>query len=277
MFDLSTYRGVRRIVRDLHPDLIIADNLYMASVAPLAAVRDAPCPVLAQVADKWLVYQLRDWGLVLGPQTGPRRAAVNAVRVLIQRPLARRVRLDGIITVSDFIRRVYIDAGFPPDILETAYLGVDTRTLIPREPYILHDPVRLVFAGGLWEGKGPQVIVAALRLLGQMPGMPQFHLDVYGEGDKSFKQYLSSLIREAGVEDRVTFRGFVEVDALIKALAERDIFVFPSIWDEPFAIMPLLALGCGIPLVAARRRDARGVRGWRDSVADCAERSPGHG
>ncbi len=252
VFDLTTYRNVRRAVQQLRPDLVIADNLYMASAAPLLAVRDVPGPVLAQVADKWLIYQLRDWGLVLGPQTGTRRAVVGAVRTLIQRPLAHWVRLDGILAVSDFIRAFYVDAGFPCDRLETGYLGVDTRSMSPRSPYRLHDPVRLVFAGSLWEGKGPQVLVAALRLLRQMPGMPRFHLDIFGEGAEGFKQYLVGQIRDAGVEDQITFRGFVAVDALVKALAESDLFIFPSIWDEPFAIMPLLALGSGLPLVATR-------------------------
>ena len=252
VFDVTTYRDVRRVVRQLHPDLIIADNLYMASVAPLLAVRDMPCPVLAHAADKWLIYQLRDWGMVLGPQTGLRSVVIRAVRTLVQRPLALGVRVDGIITVSDFIRRIYARAGFPEDRMETGYLGVDTRSMTPRWPYTLHDPVRMVFAGGLWEGKGPQVAVAALGLLGQMPGLPRFHLDIFGEGAEGFKQYLASRIRDAGVESQVTFRGFVEVDALVKALTGSDLFIFPSIWDEPFAIMPLLALGCGLPLVATR-------------------------
>jgi len=252
VFDMTTYRNVRRVVRRLHPDLIIADNLYMASVAPLLAVRDMPCPVLAHAADKWLIYQLRDWGMVLGPQTGLRSVVVRAVRALVQRPLAHGVRLDGIITVSDFIRRIYAGAGFPQDRMETGYLGVDTRNMTPGSPYTLHNPVRLVFAGGLWEGKGPQVAVSALRLLGDMPGLPQFHLDVFGEGAEGFKQYLAGEIRTAGVETQVTFRGFVEMDALVKTLTGSDIFIFPSIWDEPFAIMPLLALGCGLPLVATR-------------------------
>lgn len=252
VFDATTCRNVRRLVRELEPDLVVADNLYLASAAPLWAVRDMPCPVVAHAADKWLIYQLRDWGMVLGPQTGLRSAVVRAVRILVQRPLAHGVRLDGIITVSDFIRKIYAGAGFPEARMETGYLGVDTRNMTPRSPYTLHDPVRLVFAGGLWEGKGPQVAVAALRLLGEMPGLPQFHLDVFGEGAEGFKQYLAGEIRTAGVETQVTFHGFVEIDALVKALTGSDIFVFPSIWDEPFAIMPLLALGCGVPLVAAR-------------------------
>ena len=35
-------------------------------------------------------------------------------------------------------------------------------------------------------------------------------------------------------------------------MRQSDVFVFSSIWDEPFAITPLQALGCGLPVVATR-------------------------
>ncbi len=250
VFDPITYRRVRRVVRQLRPDLILVDNLYMASAAPLLAVQDAPCPVIAQVADRWLLFILRDWGMVLRPQTRRHRLLVGAVRVLVQRPLSRWARIDGIVTVSNFIRDLYIRAGFPPEIIETHYLGIDTRIFRPGPEHPLHDPVRLIFIGSLWEGKGPQVAIRALRLLSRMEGLPCFHLDIFGDGAEGFKQYLRRLIREEGVEDRVTFHGFVPWPDLVRAMHEADIFVFPSIWDEPFAITPLQAMGCGLPVVA---------------------------
>jgi len=252
VFDLATYRNVRRTVRQLRPDIVVADNLYMASAAPLLAVRDAPCPVVAQVADKWLLFSLVDWSLVVQPRARSKKLAVRAVRQLIQRPLSHFVRLDGIVTVSNFIRGLYIGAGFSPDKLETKYLGVDNRLLLPGPAHPIHDPVRLVFAGGLWEGKGPQVIVRAMRLLSQRSDLPRFQLDLFGEGADGFKEYLRWLIREEGVEEHVSFHGFVALEQLVAAMRAADIFVFSSIWDEPFAITPLLALGCGTPLVATR-------------------------
>ena len=71
-------------------------------------------------------------------------------------------------------------------------------------------------------------------------------------GQKASSNISRILIREAGVEEQVTFHGFVARDQLVAAIRASDIFVFPSIWDEPFAITPLLALGCGTPLVATR-------------------------
>ena len=252
VFDPVTYRNVRHVVQQLRPDLIVADNLFMASAAPLLAVRDAPCPVVAQVADKWLLFILIDWGLAVQPGTPLRRRAVDAVRVLVQRPIARRVRLDGIVTVSNFIRGLYVDAGFPPELLETKYLGIHNEVFFPSPPHPLNDPVRLVFIGGLWGGKGPQVIVQALRILAQMEDMPRLHLDLFGNGTERFKRYLRKVIHEQGAEEMVTFHGFVPWERLVQAMHQSDIFVFSSIWDEPFAITPLQALGCGLPVVATR-------------------------
>jgi glycogen(starch) synthase len=252
VFDPVTYRNVRHVVQQLRPDLIVADNLFMASAAPLLAVRDAPCPVVAQVADKWLLFILIDWGLAVQPGTPLRRLAADAVRVLVQRPIARCVRLDGIVTVSNFIRGLYVDAGFPPEVLETKYLGIHNEVFFPGPPHPLNDPVRLVFIGALWEGKGLQVVVQALRILTQMEDMPRFHLDVFGDGTDRFKRYLRRVLHEQGVEDMVTFHGFVLWERLVQAMHQSDIFVFPSIWDEPFAITPLQALGCGLPVVVTR-------------------------
>ncbi|HEC35784.1 MAG TPA: glycosyltransferase family 1 protein [Anaerolineae bacterium] len=252
VFDPVTYRNVRRVVRQLHPDLVVADNLYMASASPLLAVRDVPCPVVAQVADKWLLFNLIDWGLAVRPRVALQRLFVKAVQALFQRPIARRVRLDGVVTVSNFIRNLYVRAGFAPETLETMYLGIDHKVFCPGPPHSLNDPVRLVFIGGLWEGKGPQVIVQALRILAQMDDMPRFHLDIFGDGTERFKRYLREVIRQTGIQEQVEFHGFVPWQILVQAMHQSDIFVFASIWDEPFAITPLQASGCGLPVVATR-------------------------
>jgi glycogen synthase len=252
IFDPVTYYNVRRVVQSLQPDLIVADNLFMASAAPLLAVRDAPCPVVAQTADKWLLFILADWGMVINPQTTLAHLIVKGGREFFQRPIARRVRLDGIAAVSNFIRDLYVQASFAPEKLETTYLGIHNEIFQPGPPHSLNDPVRLVFIGSLWRGKGPQVIIQAMRILNQMNDIPHFHLDIFGEGPEHFKRYLYREIKEAEVEDQVTFKGFVPREQLVQTMHQSDIFVFASIWDEPFAVTPLLALGCGLPLVATR-------------------------
>lgn len=252
VFDRVTYREVRQTVTRLEPDLVVAGNLYMASAAPLLAVRDLPCPVVAEVADKWLLFNLVDWGMVVRPTTRLQKLVVEGVRALVQRPLAKCVRLDGIATVSDFIRDLYIQANFDPQKMETMYLGIHAEVFRAGPSHPLNDPVRLVFIGSLWKGKGPQVIIRAMKLLRKMHDVPDLHLDLFGEGSSRFKHYLHNEIEEAGLEDNVTFQGFVPWERLVEVMHRSDVFIFSSIWDEPFAITPLQAMGCGLPVVAAR-------------------------
>ncbi|MEA3377709.1 MAG: glycosyltransferase family 4 protein [Chloroflexota bacterium] len=252
LFDPVTYHNTRRAAKQLNPDLVVAGNLYMASAAPLLAVRDLPCPIVAEVADKWLLFNLVDWGMVVKPRTSWQRLIVRGVQAFFQRRMARRARLNGIATVSNFIRELYTQAGFAPEELETTYLGIHEEVFKPGPPHPLNDPVQLVFIGSLWKGKGPQVIIRAMNLLNGMGGMPSFQLDLFGEGSDRFKRYLRKEIEKAGVENQVTFRGFVPWERLVETMHRADMFVFSSIWDEPFAITPLQAMGCGLPVVATR-------------------------
>jgi len=250
--DLKTYRNVRRVARQLQPDLIVADNLYLASSAPLLAVRDMPCPVIAQTMDKWLVYCLVDWGLIVKPAMAWQKFFVKIVQKLVQPYIARRVRLDGIATVSDFIRDFYIRAGVASQTMRSVYLGYDSTVFQPGPAHPLSDPVQLIFIGALWKGKGLQVIVRALEILRQVEELPRFHLNVFGEGGDGFKRYLNQVIHEAGIEEQVSFHGFVPWERLVQEMHQSDIFVFSSIWDEPFATAPLQASGCGMPVIATR-------------------------
>ena len=252
VFDLKTYCDTRRTINEIQPDLVVVDNQYMASAAPLLAVRDTPCPVIAQTMDKWLVYCLLNWELVVEPIGPLQKLFVRGVRESIQRFLARKVRLDGIATVSDFIRKYYVQAGFSPEKIESVYLGYDDAVFRPGSSHQLHEPVRLMFAGSLWKGKGPQIIVKALRTLNQRDELPGFQLDIFGEGTERFEKYLRSVIKEAGATQQVFLHGFVPWQELVKAMHRSDIFVFSSIWDEPFATIPLQAAGCGLPIVATR-------------------------
>ncbi len=52
---------------------------------------------------------------------------------------------------------------------------------------------------------------------------------------------------EAG--DRVHFSRVSRLD-LSKKIREADILIFPSEWEEPFGIVPLEAMACGVPVVA---------------------------
>ena len=93
--------------------------------------------------------------------------------------------------------------------------------------------------------KGFDVLLhAAARAAAQ--GAP-FRLEIGGDGPERVS--LKALAARLGIADRVTFCGWI--DDVAAFLADADLFVLPS-RIEPFGIVVLEAMACGVPIVATR-------------------------
>jgi glycosyltransferase involved in cell wall biosynthesis len=155
------------------------------------------------------------------------------------------------VAISGFVERFYASAGFPREDMEVIHLGVPLAQFSYRErtPPRDGEPVRLLYVGGLWEGKGPQTAVRALGLL-RRSGRTAFHLDVCGSGTPGFLAWLRGIIDEEGVSGQVTLHGFVERAVVRDFCQSHDVLLFPSQWDEPFAAVPVEAMSTGMAVVA---------------------------
>ncbi len=254
LYHHPTYRGVRDALATIQPDLIIAWNLYMASAAPLIAARRHPAPLIAHPADKWLLYMLNDIrGLVPGT-TARHRVGLALVQRVLQPLLRRFAHPDYLLTVSEFIRGLHTDNSYSPQQSIATFLGVPTTKFTyhihPHPGVDKTQPWRLLFVGQLWHGKGPQVAVEAVRLLCERTDLPAVALNIFGGGTHDFVKHLQRLIDEAGVADRVTIHGFVSHERLVEEFHNHHIYLFCSLWDEPFSGGLLEAMGTGIPTIA---------------------------
>ena len=250
LFSPRSYRATRRWLAERRPDVVIVWNLYMASLAPLIAARRSGAPVVVHVCDKWLYFELFDLEALLRPVVAWKRAAIRLSRHTLQ-PLVRRWARPGrLIAISDFMKSVYVRAGFDARSIEVIHLGVPTRDFAaaPRQPRLAGAPLKLLFAGSLWEGKGPQTAVRALGML-RRDGV-RAHLDVCGDGAPDFLEFLKRVIEEEGVGSDVTLHGRVERHVVRGFCRSHDVLVFPSQWDEPFAAVPVEAMSCGMAVVA---------------------------
>jgi D-inositol-3-phosphate glycosyltransferase len=141
--------------------------------------------------------------------------------------------------------------------------GVDLRLFQPMGPAEERDRSRkrLVCLSRLVERKGIGEVINALVLL------PDVELIVAG-GPEASKlredaeaQRLLQLAKDLGVADRVVFRGRVErqnVPALLRSA--NAVVCYP--WYEPFGIVPLEAMACGVPVVVSQ------VGGLVDSIVN---------
>jgi glycosyltransferase involved in cell wall biosynthesis len=250
LYHHATYRAVRGTLARLEPQLVVAWNLYGVSMAPLAAARRFPWPVVAQPADRWLLWGLSDISGIVPATRALPRLALRLVRGLVQPLLRRRARPDYVLAVSDFIRRLHVEAGFPAAQSCTTHLGVHVEAFsAPERRFPAGRPWRLAFAGQLWAGKGPQVAVDALAALREhAPGGVE--LDVFGGGSPDFIAHLERRILERGLAGAARLRGFVSRETLAREFRGHDLFLFCSTWDEPFSLGLLEALCAGLPAIA---------------------------
>jgi D-inositol-3-phosphate glycosyltransferase len=129
--------------------------------------------------------------------------------------------------------------------------GVDVDMFTPDGPVAPRgDRHRIVSAGRFVSRKGFDVVVKAL------PAIPDAELVLVGGPDKcklsSDREAcrLSNLAEELGVADRVRLYGSVAREDMPSILRSADV-VACTPWYEPFGIVPLEAMACGVPVVAA--------------------------
>jgi glycosyltransferase involved in cell wall biosynthesis len=140
--------------------------------------------------------------------------------------------------------------GAPKPALRVVPCGVDTDAFRPRGPvWDRHrGRPRIGVVSRLVERKGIGNVIEALA---QVPdaelvvagGPPRLHL-----GDDPEARRLWARAEAAGVADRVRFVGSVARSAVPAMLRSCDLVVCAP-WYEPFGLVPLEAMACGVPVV----------------------------
>lgn len=168
-------------------------------------------------------------------------------------------KADAVIAVSKFIKKNILDT-FPwlGGRVFTVYGGVDVDLFRPRPRENLIDIMNrygvqnedriVIFVGRLVPQKGAHLLVKAFSLIKDK--IDNAKLLIIGKPE-STKLYVEELKRKAG--KNVIFTGWVEQSELPLLYSAADVFVCPSIWDEPFGLVCLEAQASGLPVVGSKR------------------------
>lgn len=128
------------------------------------------------------------------------------------------------ITVTEPMRRAFVDRGAEPEKITVVMDGSDPATFRPgRFPRRQPDRRFVLISHGTIEPRyGLDTAIEAVALLrGDIPGL---ELHIFGDG--SYRSELQGLARRLDLGDRVRFsEGFVPVDELVRALAAADVGV----------------------------------------------------
>lgn len=110
----------------------------------------------------------------------------------------------------------------------------------------LTDRRLVVFLGRLTAKKGLDLLVPAFQTVCKR--CPDSHLVVAGPDDEGYGTFVRGLVRQLGLEDRVTFTGMVLGKDKLRLLADTEAWVLPS-RGENFGFAVLEAMACGLPVV----------------------------
>ena len=109
--------------------------------------------------------------------------------------------------------------------------------------------LRVVFVGSLLPQKGVHTAIEAVGILAQThPAMP-VRLDILGAGHPDYEDRLHRMVTDLRLADRVTFHRPIPRPQLPAFLAQYDVLVLPSIWEEPMALISQEAMAAGLVLV----------------------------
>ena len=228
----------RKRIAEFEPEVIFCWSQLRLTLGALHSAQSSGRPMLYTINDEHLVGYLPSSG-----QEGLR----SWMGWLLDRSFFRHLTLlhrplPVTTTISRKVAENLERLGVELTANRVIYQGIPIESFPLKEhPGSLSDPLRILYVGQLHSYKGVHRILEALRML-----KGKALLSIIGDGPEDYKEVLRGLCQ--GLE--VKFYGRVSHSELPELYRRHDVFVFPSIWEEPFGLTHLEAMASGLPVIS---------------------------
>ncbi|HYF61880.1 MAG TPA: glycosyltransferase, partial [Herpetosiphonaceae bacterium] len=251
--ELANRRALLRLLGQFTPDLAYVWNIHNASLSLVRMAQRRRLPMTAFISDNWLAHwEARDsWDFL--PRHPVRRLARLGLGAILAGLAGGRLphglRLEQAQFASAFLRGLTAPSQPALGAAPVIHWGID--------PALFERPRsagggRLLFAGQVVEHKGVHTAIDALARLRSDHGRAEATLTIVGAAPyPEYRARLERQVADLGLEPYVRWVGMVPRSDLAAIYADHDVLVFPSVWDEPFSITLLEALGAGLAVVAS--------------------------
>lgn len=156
-----------------------------------------------------------------------------------------------LIAISKFTAKGYINCGLSPKRFTLVYNGVDVQHFGnfasvrgPAEP-----ERQLLYMGRIVPEKGIGTLIEAVAQLRGASASARCRLTILGDGHGD---YPDTLRQAAEAVEGADIRFLAHVSDVRGALAESDLVIVPSEWNEPFGRVVIEAMAAGVPVIATR-------------------------
>jgi glycosyltransferase involved in cell wall biosynthesis len=235
-------------IRAAQPDVVFCWCLNRVSVGPIFAAQAAGVPVCYTINDE----HPRQFKPVSGAH--PKALARYAMEKWHWNMATfRNLKPFPMTTISQALKDSLLEQGTPVERAEVIYQGIPLEDF-PYRPCRkkIDEPWKILYVGQLSENKGVHTLLEAAAQLDQT-GVKQFQISLVGRGVPEYQEKLQAFVREEHLEDRVSFLGQRPHSEISDFYRNHHLFIFPSLWKEPFGLTHLEAMASGCAVISTTR------------------------
>jgi len=261
----SDVKSFRTILNDFKPDIIYIWGLFGISKYLLLEACNSNLPVAFELADEGLANNIdgqadddwfRFWSTV--PQSIFLKLTKFIISILfglhlnglkLEREFNKKALklINGCFVSADLMQR-YENRNVLFKNSLVIYNGIQTNIFYNKKIRQDDKILLILYVGQVAEHKGVHTAISALADI-KKGGYSNFVFDIVGDGLYEYKERLVKEINDFGITEYVRFMGKKTIDELPDIYNSHHIFIFPSIWKEPFGLTILEAMSTGMAVV----------------------------
>lgn len=252
---------LKRVLEAARPDLVVVWGMYnLSRWLPYWLEQWLPQCVAYYLASYWPA----DMDIHLGYWQSPAgREVSNLVKWPFSRLAEWRLKREAYPPKLSFKQAACCSHYVKDRLVSQEFIPKSSRVIpgaVDIEPYLDiatgrqmgdGDQLRLLYFGSLVRHKGVHTAVEALKEIRARGNLDGLSLTILGSGHSDYELELKQLVESHGLGRQVTFVPKVPMDEIPSWLARHDIFLFTSVWDEPFGRVIVEAMAAGLVVLGA--------------------------
>lgn len=240
------------------PDFLLIWGMWnLPRSLPALAEQLMPGRVVYYMGDYWPTLPSQfEYYWQSEPRSPAARLPKRFLKFAAQRILDREERpallFEHVLFPTTFMRDELERRNIRPQNSKIIYGGVDIspyRSAADQHETPRSGSAQLLFTGRLTPEKGVETALEAVGRLIHIEGMQAIKLSVVGAGETDYEDRLKEIVRRERIEPYVAFLGSKTTAEMPAIYRQADIFLFTSIWAEPFGRVLVEAMASGLAVV----------------------------